>query len=577
MHLNAGDLASVLESDLAIHGYDGSVEPYPGQSPEQYAMMALRKSFLKKFHNGERSSQRDQRALDLFMKVNGSCLDYSPEKVVCTEAEAIALGEAKSFIYDFFYPNDGQGDQLLTLRKISEGFGVGPGASVGAETETFYSKVANGPLTSTSEDLIDLYNQAIYFNQLWAGCEKSRSTKFGYKIVQGSRLGFVPKSTEISRTICTEPVLNMMFQKGIATLIESRLSSSLGIDLKTQQKRNRWLALLGSKTGRFGTIDLSSASDSMSNSLVAEFFPPAVTRWLARTRCDKTILPDGSLLELHMVSSMGNAFTFPLQTLFFSALVYGAYRAHDIKFIRSRADQQGNFAVNGDDIIVEAQCYNTVVRLLSICGFAVNVNKSFNSGLFRESCGHDYYCGYNVRGVYLQFLQHAGDFYSAINRLNRWSARHRIGLPLTLSTLMEHVKFLPVPYDEDDAAGIKVPFSMLRSVKRSKFTGGVQYRYRAPITQQARLPYSIEDEPSRRLLRRSPNWFYNPDGLMLALLHGSIRRGSFSFRSIDRSKSVTRTRFSSSWDWILPDWLERAGFGEDWKVFTELNLTCEKG
>jgi hypothetical protein len=575
MHLNASDLASVLESDLAAHGYNGAIAPYPGQPASQYAMMSLKRSIVKKFHNDETDQTRDLKALELFTKVNSACekFDFSS---VRTEAEAIALGEAKSFLYGFFYPNDGQGDQLLTFRKISEGLGLGSGASVGADNGSFYSKVAIGPLTSSNSELLDLYQQAIYFDPTWSHCEKARARGFGHKVVQGSRLSFVPKSSEISRTICTEPVLNMLFQKGIARLIEGRLHQNLGIDLATQPTINRKLCLRGSKSGRFGTIDLSSASDSMSLTLVKEMFPPAVYRWLERTRCDKTILPDGSILDLHMVSSMGNGFTFPLQTAFFSALVYGAYRVHDVPFVVSRGGRIGNFAVFGDDIIVRQKCYNTVVRLLQICGFTVNIDKSFNEGLFRESCGHDYYYGYNVRGVYIQSLRHAGDFYSAINRLNRWSARHRIPLPRAISLLASHVQVLPVPYDESDDAGIKVPLSFLKHRAINQFTGGIMYRYRTVINRPIRPPLGEEHLPSRQLLRRMPSWCYNSDGLMLSLLHGSIRNGSFLLRPFGTEKAVIRKRYSSCWDYINFYPRENRGFSKDWKFLTEFNLLCEQ-
>jgi hypothetical protein len=576
MHLNAGDLASVLESDLVSCGWNGAISAYPGQPAQQYAMMSLANSLIKKFHNDETDEARDAKALKLFTDVNSACGKYVFDTSTCTEAEVIALGEAKSLIYSFFYPNDGQGNQLLTLRNISDGFSVGNGANIGSESETFYSKVANGKMSATSSDLHDLYTQAIFFHPTWNACERTRFQAFGREIVRGSRLSFVPKTAEISRTICTEPVLNMIFQKGIASLLEYRLKTFLGIDLSKQPLKNQKLCRLGSKSGRFGTIDLSSASDSMSNSLVKEFFPADVVRWLARTRSPVTTLPGGQELDLHMVSSMGNAFTFPLQTLFFSALVYGAYKVYDLfPFRRPLGNQLGNFAVFGDDIIVRKEVYNLVCKLLHVCGFTVNVDKSFNTGLFRESCGHDYYYGYNVRGVYIKKLTHAGDFYSAINRLNRWSAQHGVLLPNTVSLLKKHCRFMPIPFDESDDAGIKVPEFMLTHRVKSKFTGGLLYRFRKPKNDPVRLPFSDEQGTPRRLSRRCRSWLYNPDGLLLTLLHGSIRNGSFVFRSTDQRKAVICTRYSSRWDYIPRDYWKTSSFGEDWKAFTALNLLCE--
>lgn len=199
MHLNAGDLASVLESDLSASGWNGAINPYPGQPALQYAKATLAKSLIKKFHNDERDATRDDKALKLFTSVNSACGKFVVDYNQCSNHEVIALGEAKSLIYSFFFPNDGCGDQLLTFRKISEGIALGSGANLGAETENFYSKICNGPLTGTSLDLISLYDQANFFSPLWLSAEKARRSQFGCKLVQGSRLSFVPKSSEISR------------------------------------------------------------------------------------------------------------------------------------------------------------------------------------------------------------------------------------------------------------------------------------------------------------------------------------------------------------------------------------------
>lgn len=574
MHLSASDLASVLESDLVTHGWNGARLPYPGAPARQYAMMSLARSLLKKFHNEERSSKRDNAALELFLKTNSACGEFAYDTSMCTTPEAVALGEARDFIYTFFYPNDSSGDQLLTLRKISEGFAVGDGANIGTKSTSLYGKLALSSMAATSADLHDLYVQATFCgNRTWNLCETKRNRAYGREVVQGSRLSFVPKSAEISRTICTEPVLNMLFQKGIAALLEGRLRQVVGIDLARQPDKNRTLARIGSETGKFGTIDLSSASDSMSLNLVRNMFPPSVTRWLERTRCPVTILPDGTKVTLHMVSSMGNAFTFPLQTLFFSALVLGAYKVCGITPTHPKGWRIGNYAVFGDDIIVDQRAYRLVCRLLEITGFTVNKDKSFNEGLFRESCGHDYYNGYNVRGVYIKTLLHAGDCYSAINRLNRWSARHRVPLPNTIEYLCQGLRKLYVPFDEDDSAGVKVPRHMLKNVVTSKFTGGIRYRFMMPRPRQVRLPDSAEISESQkaRLSGIFGRWDYNPDGLLISLLHGSIRNRFVGLRSNVRHV-VQSTRYSSRWDYIPYDPFERKGFGEDWKVFTWLNL-----
>jgi hypothetical protein len=579
----AGLLPVFLELDLYNAGWNGDINPYPDITPRQYAMQSLRRSLVKKFSDGA-SDAADSKALSLFRKINDDCRGFCLDTSGLSEVEYQAIGEAKKFIYEFFYKAEESGGlwsetQILTFNSISKGFGVGNGANIGASSTDFLSKLGLSTLAATDSSLQHLYTAAIRSDPIWSDVESIRQNVRGYQIVRGSRLSFVPKTCEISRTICTEPVLNMMFQKGIAEVLERRLEETCGIGLDRQPDKNRILALLGSKNGRFGTIDLSSASDSMSNSLVDEFFPPQVVYWLKKTRSPVTILPDGTELELHMVSSMGNAFTFPLQTLFFTSLVYASYRMLDIKIEYPFRKNLGNLAVFGDDIIVESKAYDLVCRLLNVCGFKVNVDKSFNTGLFRESCGHDYFHGHNVRGVYIKTLKDVCDKYSAINRLNYWSALHGIPLCHTVSFLMKGTRFLPIPFDEMDTAGIKVHSTHLRRTWRDRYTGALRYRYLHIESIETSVQDVVERPPKIK------GWFNNHSAVLLSALAGTVRSGKVVTRSHFRRSTRCRVRNSPNWDYVGPRtsfdpcWgLKRTAqgvnpeFGKSWKWFVELNL-----
>jgi hypothetical protein len=574
MRINAGTIASLLEADLLSAGWNGCKTAYPGQTPRQAAYASISRSIVKKYLEGtsETSPEADQKALALFTSVNNACRTFNYDTTCIPDWERIALGEAKWFLWDFFYPvghsRSSWSDQdfILSSHEICKDLNVGPGSSIGSKSTDLYSKFSTSDLSATSSALHLLYVQAVRHNPTWLDVEMFRAERMGYGIAQASRLSFVPKYADISRTICTEPVLNMMFQKGIASVIDRRMRQVLAIDLRNQQSINQKLARIGSITGEFGTIDLTSASDSMSLSLVREFFPPDVVRWLERTRCSHTVLPDGSLIELHMISSMGNAFTFPLQTIFFASLVYGAYRTLDIQLKRSRAHVLPNFAVNGDDIIVVQQAYSLVVRLLQLTGFSVNVDKSFNEGPFRESCGSDYFQGYNIRGVYIKRLRDANDCYSAINRLNRWSSQQRTALPRLVSYLSRKCRFLPIPYDEDDSHGIKVPQCVLPRVwSRHKDTGGLYYRFSMLIPRSIAVNDTVGKAPN------IPGWFNNPSGLLFAFLAGNIRDGRIVLRTTERSAKIRR-RYSSRWNYIPVVDLEKGLDFESWKAFTVLNL-----
>jgi hypothetical protein len=564
----AVEIPVALHTDFLSVGWSGATQPFPGQALRDFSMTHLHNSILKKFQDSL-NIDCDQRALDLFLQVNQSCKTYNWDSTLLTEIDAIAIGEARGFIHDFFFPDFSRGPftgPILSLGSIFDSFGVGPGSNIGASSNDFYSKIGTSTMTASSQQLLDLFKNLTSSDPLWSRLEFTRSLARGYAVIEESRLSFVPKTREISRTICTEPLCNMFFQKGIGAVLERRLREICGIDLTFQPDKNRHLAQLGSKSGEFGTIDLSSASDSMSLALVHEFFPASVVRWLELARTPYTVLPDGRKFELHMVSSMGNAFTFPLQTLFFTSLVYGVYRARSIKIERPSRQSLGSFAVFGDDIIVTRGAYDHVCKLLMLCGFKVNVDKSFNDGFFRESCGHDYFYGHNVRGVYIKTLKTLSDRYSAINRLNVWSARHSVPLPATIKLLMKGTRFLRVPFHEQDDAGIKVP-RCLAKLRTDRFTGAAIYRCIVPVVKSFNIT-NVELQPPRL-----SGWFDNPDALLMAALAGTLRAGRITPR-INRRSFRLKRRLSPHWDYGLCESQSLTEFGDSWKaaVMENLNL-----
>lgn len=587
MFITDGTLESLLESDLYSLGWDGSLEPYPGQSVYQFSLMSQRNSLVKKYLPGTSPSNPsgDKKAIALFLECNERCAGFSLDSSPRTEVEEIVLGQMKLFLYDFFVPNPYQirysdvptrkvrtyatpRDPIWYLGNITRFLDVGPGASVATRSANFYTKFANSGLSCTSAELHKLYVQTISYNPTWSACEELRAQSMGVVIVSGSRLSCVAKNRKISRTICTEPLLNMIFQKGLGSAIEERLREVIGINLSTQPDENAELARIGSLSGKFGTIDLSSASDTISLSLVRSLLPRPVVAWLEMFRSPRTTLPGGEEVELHMLSSMGNGYTFPLQTLLFTAVVKAVYEVMGLRFhhFRDTPNRKGSstFAVFGDDIIVYKEAYDLVVRMLTLLGFSVNLDKSFNDGFFRESCGHDYYHGRNVRGVYLQHLYDVYDCYSAINRLNRWSAEHGAPLPLLVQSLLRRVPKKHVPYEESDDAGIKVPLSLATSAHHER-SGLVSYRYFKLDATRIKLPVRSKK------ISQAIGWFENPDGLLMSFLAGRILRGSIGVRSNSRSARLLR-RSTPRWDWIPLAGGESHQYRDNWKVVTEINL-----
>jgi len=201
-----------------------------------------------------------------------------------------------------------------------------------------------------------------------------------------AKLNFVPKNAKTYRSICVEPVLNSMFQLGLGKYMGQRLAA-FGIDIRDQSV-NQKRALEGSLTGALATLDLSSASDTVSKEIVFELLPLDWATLLVKGRSSRLELPDGSEIVQAKFSSMGNGFTFPLETLIFWSLA------------ASCCDRDSDATVYGDDIIVPSEKYPLLCEVLRYAGFQVNEKKSFSSGPFRESCGKDYFRGIDVRPFY---------------------------------------------------------------------------------------------------------------------------------------------------------------------------------
>jgi hypothetical protein len=235
---------------------------------------------------------------------------------------------------------------------------------------------------------------------------------------ESSVLFTVPKNSEIDRVACKEPEVNMYFQRGLGDFIRKRLKLH-GIDLNDQRHNQNW-ARIGSMQSKYSTIDLSSASDTVSRSLVERLLPARWFQHLDDLRVKSVEMPDGSVHTLKMFSSMGNGFTFELESLIFWTLARAV-----ATLLRCR----GKILVYGDDIVVRKEVGLSLTRVLPWFGFILNDKKSFFTGPFRESCGGHFYYGHNITPVY--FRERITQVSQAIqlgNQLIRWALTVPIGV-----------------------------------------------------------------------------------------------------------------------------------------------------
>lgn len=247
-------------------------------------------------------------------------------------------------------------------------------------------------------------------------------------VVDHNLVDFVPKNAKTHRTIALEPSLNGMLQLGIGKVIAKRLAR-YGCDITDQTKNQRY-AEFGSKfhdeAFSVATIDLSSASDSISSELVRTLLPADWWAALNAFRSPCYRIDDGPVMRYEKFATMGNGFCFPLQSLIYLSIV------------RTVLEETGDtlHAVYGDDIIVPKGAALLVIERLRYCGFRTNVDKTFVHGPFRESCGADFFGGTDVRPFVLDFLpERIPDYVKIANGVSAKLGLHTLTGDVCLYTL----------------------------------------------------------------------------------------------------------------------------------------------
>jgi hypothetical protein len=377
--ISARDWLGVCEYELA---YDGSV-------PVD-ALIHIRQAlaFFTKLEFLDVGIDKDEVAFNKFYDSEGACLRTN--RLLNLSASG-----------DFCFPRDVWAVMSTARRKIDKVLGecpsipsldyfFGPGATTSVRKINACARTKLSAVPSCSTNLLPLLPLLTEELPRYFGIHAvDEGTRCPVEIHSG-RLSFVPKNAKTSRTVMTEPTLNALVQGGFGRIIADRLLR-VGQDIRNQQRQHA-LAREGSLLGNLATLDLVSASDSISTELVAFLLPYEWFAALSLCRTPEIALAGDRKLSLHKFSSMGNGFTFPLQTLIFWALAQAS--------VERSSSPEKRVSVYGDDIILGTGAVPLFSKVLHCTGFTLNKAKSYSSGSFRESCGRDYYAGIDIRPFY---------------------------------------------------------------------------------------------------------------------------------------------------------------------------------
>lgn len=306
---------------------------------------------------------------------------------------------------------------------LDGGFGPGTCVEYQASNPTVVDKIWLTPTTTPAcRDLFAWH----YGNTLW-GARRWEGRLGAPGLSRGNRLTTVPKDGKTDRPISIEPVGNLWLQLGIGRHLKRRLSL---IGLPDYRPASRELFpgyevrgtdaqavhrsfIFRCRREGYSTIDLSSASDTLALELVRELLPPDWFSLLDDCRSKMTWVPSqagGAWRHLEKFSSMGNGFTFELESLVFCVLLsvaFGLTPGRDLW-------------VFGDDIILPSRHFDSACSLLEKVGFTPNRRKSFKSGPFFESCGGNCHTDVDVTPLRIKGpLENPTEIYAFHNALYR--------------------------------------------------------------------------------------------------------------------------------------------------------------
>jgi hypothetical protein len=297
------------------------------------------------------------------------------------------------------------------------------------------------------------------------------------------------------------------------------------------------------------TIDLSMASDTICTELVYELLPLDWVMFLDSLRSPFTAMPDGTQLKNEKFSSMGNGFTFELESLLFWAITQA---------ITDEECPGGTVAVYGDDIVCQKQVSGKLIAALRVAGFVPNEEKSYVDGQFYESCGKHFFGGFDVTPAYQkESPSSAPEAIRLGNRLIRLA--DRLGRGLRLDTrvfnawsaarrFFTDVSDLQLPFGTEGDDGWLVPYDEFAFGKTERSRG-----VRCRVLRKPQVTFPGHEEALyaltlRKMANLSPlvrDWA--PDRV------GHLNRESKT-TALDKHGNLSREsgRYVKTYRWVVP-------------------------
>lgn len=418
----AGEWGSKVKSLILSCSWDelASLEVSPSNfsDSESYFRAVACVSFLRKYEPLPTTVDRKDAAESNFWQSEKDC--YRTNQRLLPFIFNTYLDEDKA-ILDFLVDVRKEVEELIGDRPPSNPEGrFGPGSTYGDKggLTTIPDKMQSRPqLTGSAFSYL-----VPWAGTLWAKACGNRGEEIEF--VRGNRFATVPKDCTKDRSIAIEPSINLFYQLAYGRAMKQALSKNTAgrLHLKTAQSIHRQVACEASISGRFATIDLSRASDSVCTSLVKLVLPHQWFEALDDLRSPATLIRGAGGVDhwvlLEKFSSMGNGYTFELETVIFHAICKAVMKREGTRPLSGQ-----NVFTFGDDIIVPTAHAEGVIAALRYLGFETNKRKTFVSGPFRESCGGDFFQGVGVRPYHQKKeVNEPQDYIAMANGIRRMAA-----------------------------------------------------------------------------------------------------------------------------------------------------------